>query len=361
MILSFFYCLVVVGAFQATFRQSSLIELHKDITEIDSEVGNEYDVVHFLAGYLSDHGLTVELQTVAESRENIYAYIGSSRDTKVLLTSHIDTNPAGKIPYHVIGNEIHVRGACDAKGSVASQIFAFLELQRDGIITEGDLGLLFVVGEEYDGSGSLAAVTSLNATWSNAVVVGEPTENKLSVGHKGNFRFDVNAIGVASHSGYPEQGFSAVEFLMRRIELLLDTAFPHSNLLGPTTVNIGTFHGGISANLLAPSAKAEIYIRVADDINLVNDTVNEIFTTSHSNYSIVQMLEPQYLDYDIPGFETVACSYATDIPYFKRPGVKRYLYGPGSILVAHSPKEYLTVEDLYESVEGYKAIVQYNI
>lgn len=35
----------------------------------------------------------------------------------------------------------------------------------------------------------------------------------------------------------------------------------------------------------------------------------------------------------------------------------RYLYGPGSILVAHGPDEGLTVGDLEAAVEGYKRIV----
>ncbi|KAG7826690.1 hypothetical protein KL919_003655 [Ogataea angusta] len=358
---AFFLCVLTAVAIQVPLKARSLIEFHKEITQIDSEVGNEYDVVHYLADYLSAQGLTVELQLVEEGRENVYAYLGEQRNTKVLLTSHIDTNPAGKIPYHLEGDEIHVRGACDAKGSVASQVYAFLELWDEQIIREGDLALLFVVGEEYNGVGSLTAVNGLNASWSNAVIVGEPTDNKLSVGHKGNFRFDVNAVGVSCHSGYPEQGFSAVEHLLERIEHLLQQEFPYSSLLGPTTVNIGTFHGGLAANLLAPSAKAEIYIRVAEDIGLVNQTVSRIFSTPHSNYSIVQMLEPQYLDHDVPGFELVACSYATDIPYFKGKSAKRYLYGPGSILVAHSAEEYILPTDLYEAVRGYKSIVKYNI
>lgn len=41
----------------------------------------------------------------------------------------------------------------DAKGSVATQITAFEELREKGKIGEGDVGLLFVVGEETGGEG----------------------------------------------------------------------------------------------------------------------------------------------------------------------------------------------------------------
>lgn len=50
-------------------------------------------------------------------------------------------------------------------------------------------------------------------------------------------------------------------------------------------------------------------------------------------------------------------NYGTDIPNFKG-DYKRYLYGPGSILVAHSDHEHLSVSDLKQSVEGYKKLVK---
>ena len=37
---------------------------------------------------------------------------------------------------------------------------------------------------------------------------------------------------------------------------------------------------------------------------------------------------------------------------------KRYLYGPGSILVAHSDHEHLKASDLLAAVEGYKKLIR---
>ena len=58
-----------------------------------------------------------------------------------------------------------------------------------------------------------------------------------------------------------------------------------------------------------------------------------------------------------PGFETIVVNYGTDIPNLDG-NHKRYLYGPGSILVAHSDHEHLLVKDLEEAVEGYKKLVR---
>ena len=56
------------------------------------------------------------------------------------------------------------------------------------------------------------------------------------------------------------------------------------------------------------------------------------------------------------GFETISVNFGTDIPNLKGKH-KRYLYGPGSILVAHSDHEHLRASDLLAAVEGYKRIV----
>ena len=57
------------------------------------------------------------------------------------------------------------------------------------------------------------------------------------------------------------------------------------------------------------------------------------------------------------GFDTVVVNYGTDIPNLNGDH-KRYLYGPGSILVAHSDHEHLTASDLEDAVGGYKKLIQ---
>lgn len=57
------------------------------------------------------------------------------------------------------------------------------------------------------------------------------------------------------------------------------------------------------------------------------------------------------------GFEKVALSYGTDIPNLDG-NHKKYLYGPGTILVAHGDNERIDKSDLYEAVKGYKRIVR---
>ena len=68
-------------------------------------------------------------------------------------------------------------------------------------------------------------------------------------------------------------------------------------------------------------------------------------------------LEFRCLAADPKGFVTIVVNYGTDIPNLKG-NHKRYLYGPGDILVAHSDHEHLKISDLETAVEGYKTLVR---
>ena len=65
---------------------------------------------------------------------------------------------------------------------------------------------------------------------------------------------------------------------------------------------------------------------------------------------------PVDIDSDVEGFDTITVNYGTDIPNLKGDH-KKYLYGPGSILVAHSDHEHVAAGELLAAVEGYKRLV----
>ncbi|KAK9476602.1 hypothetical protein V1514DRAFT_168165 [Lipomyces japonicus] len=341
--------------------KDELLDLHRNLIDIPSVTLSENDVASYLGTYLADRGFTVERQQISTdpARENIYAYKGITRDTKVLLTSHIDTVPPF-IPYSYHDGYIWGRGSVDAKASVAAQVTAAIELLADGQVQEGDVSLLYVVGEETDGIGMTTASESLNANW-EAAVFGEPTELKLAVGHKGILLADLYAHGKASHSGYPELGINANSYIIEALYKLDNLKYPSSELLGNTTFNIGTLQGGVAANVIPANASAGITVRVADDlpqvVRLMKDAVEDV---DHVELDITLTYEPVYCDYDVPGFDTIVASYGTDIPHLKA-DIKKYLYGPGSILVAHAENERLSEADLRESVVGYKKLVAFSL
>jgi len=342
--------------------ESPLISLHKSLVSIPSVSGSEHDVAIWLKDYLESKSFTVETQPVGKqgerSRLNVFAYVGKTRKTSALLTSHIDTVPPF-IPYSYNPSEdrIYGRGSDDAKASVASQLIAVEELLVDGSIGEGDVGVLYVVGEEVGGEGMRTA-NDLNLSW-DTVIFGEPTELKLAMGHKGMLALSVVAKGKASHSGYPELGINANSHLIEALAVLDKLPLPGSELLGNTTLNVGRIDGGVAANVIPAYAKAQVSVRVAGDMGAIHDKIDETLKKfkvevnwGHQNYG------PVTLDYDVEGFDTIVCNYGTDVPNLNGDH-KKYLYGPGSILVAHGDNEYVARKDLFEAVEGYKTLIKH--
>ena len=261
-----------------TNLSSPLFVLHRDLIKIESISGNEHAVGKYLSDYLTGHNFTVDRQEVEplkskpkhnspqlisppSPRWNILAYHGSSRKSRVLVSSHIDTVPPFH-PYDVRpGNDIWGRGSVDAKGCVATQIIAVSELLASNEIIDGDVALLFVVGEEIGGDGMRKA-NSLGLSW-ETVIFGEPTELKLASGHKGAFAFSVGAKGKAGHSGYPWLGESANSMLIPALAVLDKLELPGSEKYGNTTVNIGRMEGGVAGNVIAEEASAQIQMRLA--------------------------------------------------------------------------------------------------
>ncbi|EXJ78929.1 hypothetical protein A1O3_08429 [Capronia epimyces CBS 606.96] len=339
---------------------SPVVHLLQQLMAIPSVSEDEYEIGQFLAQYLSARGYTVELIPIDSSgrRNNVYAYLGRDRQARTCLTSHMDTVPP-HIEWRLDGDIIYGRGACDDKGPLAAQIVAAEELRAEGLLQPGDTSLLFVVGEEKGGPGMLAA-NDMNLSW-EAIVFGEPTEGKLAVGHKGHYVFELYAQGVACHSGYPEQGYSATATLVALLDELQSLQYPVSTLLGPTTFNCGKVQGGMAYNVLAADAYALCGIRVAADLpdieQLVQHTVAKYpNVTLKKNFAYPETL----LDHEVEGLEAMPVSFGTDIPRL-RGNHKRYLYGPGSILHAHGENEQVAIPDLIRCVQVYKQLVKMSL
>ncbi|KAJ5130113.1 Peptidase M20 [Penicillium bovifimosum] len=377
-------------------RDSPLLSLHRDLVKIESISGNEHDVGNFVAQYLEARDFTVVKQEVPQvkgkeatkPRYNIYATPTSSTEPpSILLTSHIDTVPPF-IPYSVHEAEpstttereniiLSGRGSVDAKGSVAAQIFATLETLAKN--PNANLGLLFVVGEEIGGDGmKVFSDSPLNPKSSlKTVIFGEPTEAALVAGHKGMLGFKVLAHGTAAHSGYPWLGKSAVSAILpalSRVDVLGNTpvekgGLPASPKYGPTTLNIGVIRAGVATNVVPKEAWADVAVRLAagtpaEAREIIQRAVDSAvegqeakvvldFTSHNESYP------PQDLDVDVDGFEVTTVNYGTDVPNLDvRAGVKRYLYGPGSIFVAHGDHEALNVREIEDAVVGYKRLIE---
>lgn len=325
----------------------TIYELTKALVNIPSITGHEGEIADFVCGYLKSQDFDLKEQIIEERRRNILATAGSK--PRIILCTHMDTVPqyfaASEDEYYIYG-----RGACDAKGIMASMIWAAQELKKDGLT---EIGLLFVVGEETDSIG--AKMANSLSVGSRFIIVGEPTENKLGIGHKGLLTFKVIAKGKAAHSACPELGESAIEKLLDALQRIRVLDFGKDPVMGKSVLNVGTIKGGVAANVVANHASAEVSIRSALPTKQVLKKVKAVINRKVL-IEVLMQSEAQRL-FTVPGLEQIVLPFGTDIPHLKSFG-KPLLLGPGSFLVAHTEREKIEKRQLSEAVEIYENLVR---
>ncbi|KAB5522974.1 hypothetical protein GE09DRAFT_498059 [Coniochaeta sp. 2T2.1] len=378
------------GHEDAPSYRASLLALHKALVSIPSTSGAEQDVGETLVDILTSLGYNVERQFLpvprayvdgndaarARPRFNVLATrsrkSGSSQPP-VLVTSHMDAVPP-HIPYGIsdkhpgLDTVISGRGSVDDKASIAAQIIALEELRSQGEILDNDVMLAFVVSEETNGAGMryFSSAAQEKGLKFEAAIFGEPTEGKLACGHKGHAGCTIRAKGKAGHSGYPWLGKSATEVITRVLIRVLNEDLGSSERFGNTTVNIGVLEGGVAANVIAEHASTTIALRLAagdqaTGWDIVREKLEGILKEVDEEALSMDCTNgygPIECDCDVDGFDTIIVNYGTDAANLEGDHI-RYLYGPGSILVAHGDNEAITVRDLEAAVEGYKTLVKH--
>jgi acetylornithine deacetylase len=325
---------------------TDVVALTAELLTIDSTTGAESAVVDFVSKWLIARGWNVTLQEVTRGRTNIWA---SRSGHGVTLSTHLDTVPPFIGP-RLDGDRLCGRGACDAKGIAAAMMVAADKLANSG---EQRVDLLFVVGEEKGSDGARAA-NRLSAT-SRFLVNGEPTESKLASGAKGSLRVTVRTRGRAAHSAYAHLGESAIKPMLTLLPELDALQLPTDDVLGATTLNIGTLRGGTEANIVPAQAEAEIMFRLVGDDAPVRTQVKR-WAKGRAEIEFGSYIPAQHF-HVIEGFEVAPVAYTSDIPLLGRWGTP-LMFGPGSIHVAHTPDEFIDVNELRAAVDAYERIVR---
>ncbi|MGH9467364.1 MAG: M20/M25/M40 family metallo-hydrolase [Terriglobales bacterium] len=339
-----------------SISDDTLFAFTRALVDVDSTTGQEGAAAALTASFLRQHGDghqggwdEVSLWPVAPGRDNVFARRGQPR---VVLSTHLDTVPPF-FPSREDDERIYGRGACDAKGICAAMCCAALELAAEGV---SDFGLLFVVGEERNSAGAIAANALAPALAGPRYLInGEPTESRLMEAGKGVLRVALRAHGRAAHSAYPELGDSAIHKLLPVLARLQAMPLPHDRVLGPTTLNIGTIAGGRAPNVIADEAEAELMFRLVGPGAPVRAAV-EAAVAGEVEHEFVLEIPPVRLA-TLPGYPTGIVAFGTDIPQLGNWGTP-LLFGPGSIQVAHTAGEFIEKRELAASVGAYTGLAR---
>jgi acetylornithine deacetylase/succinyl-diaminopimelate desuccinylase family protein len=351
--------------------------------------GDEAAVARYLADYVSTAGLDVELVDVLPGRPNLLATarFGSGSPT-VLLNGHTDVVVPGdgwvdENPFSgaIRDGRLYGRGSADMKGPLAAMVEAALGIVRSGLLTRGTIVLAAVMGEEYGALGT-KALAQRRVTADHAIV-GEPSELKPVIAHKGTVRYELRVDGTAAHGSVPERGVNAIYGMSDVVHALRDlhqklADRPHT-LVGPPTINVGTIAGGSGTCIVPDRCSITIDRRVvpgedvADATGEIEALVDRLrardpgFRGSLVLQNIAPAMEiaptqPVVMairraaaevtgtDPGVHGWTATADSniLVNDL------GIPTVIFGPGSIHeVAHKPNEYISIADLKSAVSIY--------
>jgi acetylornithine deacetylase len=320
--------------------------------DVESISGNEENMGLSVEAWLRTNGWETMRQQVTQNTFNVFAHRGNS-NPPLILNSHLDTVPPF-IPFSEDEDNIYGRGACDAKGQIVALVFAAQEMMAEGSLNPNDIGLLFTTQEETTSLGMITA-NQLGIT-PKYILTGEPTDRVLALGHKGSVSLVIESFGKAAHSGYPELGKSAIVPLVKAIERLESKVWPYDPYFGQCTLNTGLISGGVASNVVPEYARANIMIRNVIPFEELQKQIDEVIGTEDGlNVTYVSRDNP-FLCSTVPGFPYGIMSFGTDLPSFVG-NHQSYLYGPGSILVAHTADEYISKQELYTTIEDYKILV----
>jgi acetylornithine deacetylase len=369
--------------------------------------GNEADVQALLDQKWQAAGFHVQRHPVSESiksdpeyahleggveydgRDNLEVCIeGENTGRSLIINSHVDVVPPHRWPEafepKTDGEWIFGRGACDAKGCVATMYLAACAMKTLGIRPAGDVSFQMVIEEEAGGNGSLARIRQ--GSRADGVVVLEPTNLVLHPANRGAIWFRFEFEGKPCHMGRKEEGVNAIDLARETIDILYkyeqeltrdrddQPLFAHYRL--PAQVNIGILRAGELPSIVAGSAVMEGGIGFLPNRSMAQvkeDVVRRIeeqgsealkaryrltFPRLHNDSFETPVDHPLVQTFHAATQETEAGNDITgwnvscDARLFSRIGkMPTVVFGPGRIEDAHSAAERIHMPDMVTAAE----------
>lgn len=343
-------------------------------------------LIDFCWRYLSGLGVTCELMHNAErSKANLYARLGPAGSGGMMLSGHSDVVPVDgqtwTVPPFALterDGKLYGRGTADMKGFLACMLAAVPHFLAQPL--RQPLHLAISYDEEVGCLGVRSLVKALAQRSDRPAIclIGEPTELRPVLGHKGKLAMRCEVQGAACHSAYAPQGVNAIEYAAKLIQRLnvigerLAAPDRQDARFDPpfTTVQTGVIHGGRALNIVPDACSFDFEVRTLPQED-AQQVAEELVAYAQ------QTLEPQMRAVQpvsairfsplsaYPGLDTAAHSaaaqliarlsgsdsfgtvaFGTEGGLFAAAGIPCVVCGPGSMEQGHKPDEFITLAQL---------------
>jgi acetylornithine deacetylase/succinyl-diaminopimelate desuccinylase len=273
------------------------------------------------------------------------------------------------------------------KGALAAMAGALVALKNAREPISGKVTLAAVADEEMESIGAEKLI--LDGFRADGAVIGEPTSNRVAIGHRGLEWLQIDFRGRAAHGGTPEAGVNAISAAAHfahlvETELVPALAKRRDPVLGPPSINLGTITGGDQPSTVAAHCRLRLDRRwvttetiemVFEDLEGLLRQVREarpglkteisrmpggMATMVHGpvtippEHSLVRAAEAGLAELGRPSRPLTVFPAWTDASLISREGrIPSIIWGPGGLEYAHSPEESILLADVYEAVRLY--------
>jgi acetylornithine deacetylase/succinyl-diaminopimelate desuccinylase family protein len=334
----------------------------------------EAEIASFVAGWLRDTGLYVEVDEAAQGRPSVVAVApGTGGGRSLMLNAHLDTVGVEGMerPFEPVveGGRLYGRGAYDMKSGLAACMLAAEPLRSEGL--RGDVILAAVADEEHASTGVQSVLKSRKA---DAAIVTEPTALRVCIAHKGFAWAELETRGRAAHGSRSAEGVDAITGMapvltrLAELQAALDAA-PRHDLVGSGSVHGSLIEGGqelssYPARCLLSLERRTIPGETADDVRRECDALVEGIEGAEARVGLVR--EPFSVD---PGAEVVQSvaraaaavtgrpaelygeTYWMDAAFIQAAGIPTAVFGPAGE-GAHAAEEWVDLASVEACAEG---------
>ncbi|MCP1495461.1 acetylornithine deacetylase [Pseudomonas migulae] len=345
-------------------------------------------LIEFVRDYLASFDVPCELiYNEQRSKANLFATFGPADKPGIVLSGHTDVVPVDGQPWTVAPFELterdgklYGRGTADMKGYIACVLALVPSL------VSAQLRLPVHIALSYDEEVGCLGVRSLLAALEQRPVkpmlciIGEPTELKPVLGHKGKLAMRCDIQGHACHSAYAPLGVNAIEYAaeligeLGRIGNRLKAPEHHDARFDPpfSTVQTGVIGGGKALNIVPADCRFDFEVRALPSHD-PSDVARELKTYAEQHVlprmrAVSDQSEIRFSELSAyPGLATDAHSEAAELiaafcgsrafgtvafgtegGLFDAAGVPTVVCGPGSMDQGHKPDEFVSLQQLHD-------------
>ena len=244
--------------------QQELIEFAQSLIRIKSMSGQEEEIIRFIEQKMKALGYD---EVFIDSMGNILGRIGNGENS-ILFDSHVDTVAVNDEadwdvpPFsgNIIDGRLHGRGSVDMKSSVAASIYAGAISKELGFASGKTIYVSCTVFEEdCDGENLKHLFKELNLR-PNYVVICEPSNNQIALGHKGKAQISIKTHGVSAHGSAPEKGVNAIYEMAEIIQRVEKANAELMKKDKPRGTLVMSRISSTSASLNAVPSECEVYL-----------------------------------------------------------------------------------------------------